>query len=168
MSEAFSEGWLAVEIIKWAKGIRTRTGDLFVLPLCLGIAVGRIGCLLAGLADDTFGTPTRLPWAVDFGDGVTRHPTQAYEILFLGALAFTLHLVSRRPHEAGLRFRLFMVVYLLWRLLVDFLKPQPHVYGLDAIQWACLAGLALLIIGQRRSFPVPRQNERKGYVQSAR
>lgn len=160
-------GWLSVEIAKKLKGIRTRTGDLFVVPLCIGIGVGRIGCLLAGLVDDTYGTPTRLPWAVDFGDGVSRHPTQAYEILFLAALAMALHVVSRRPHEAGLRFRLFMAAYLLWRLLVDFLKPQPLVGGLNPIQWACIGGLALLIIGQRRSFPVTRQSAKGDYVQSA-
>lgn len=75
-------GWLGVEIAKRLQGIRTRTGDLFAVPLCIGIAVGRIGCLLAGLADDTYGKPTSLPWGVDFGDGIARHPTQAYELFF--------------------------------------------------------------------------------------
>lgn len=74
--------WFAVELGKKLEGITTRTGDLFAIPLCIGIAVGRVGCLLAGLADDTYGKPTSLLWAVDFGDGIARHPTQAYEILF--------------------------------------------------------------------------------------
>jgi phosphatidylglycerol:prolipoprotein diacylglycerol transferase len=69
-------GWLAVELAKRLLGIRTRTGDLFAVPLCLGIAIGRIGCFLAGLADDTYGKPSTLPWTVDFGDGIPRHPTQ--------------------------------------------------------------------------------------------
>ena len=60
-------GWLAVEIVKRCIGIRSRTGDLFAVPLCVGIAIGRIGCFLAGLADDTYGTPTSLPWGVNFG-----------------------------------------------------------------------------------------------------
>jgi len=51
-------GWLAVESAKRVSGIRSRTGDLFVIPLCVGIAVGRIGCFLAGLADDTYGRAT--------------------------------------------------------------------------------------------------------------
>src|SRR5580658_5586007 len=50
-------GWLAVEMVKKLTGIRRRTGDLFALPLCVGIAVGRIGCFIAGLADDTYGKP---------------------------------------------------------------------------------------------------------------
>jgi len=161
-------GWVAVEIMKRIKGIHTRTGDLFVFPLCIGIGVGRIGCLLAGLADDTYGKPTPYPWGVDFGDGLSRHPTQAYEILFLAALALALHYVSRRSHGTGLLFRVFMAAYLFWRLFVDFLKPQPLVYGLNPIQWACLAGLAALIIDQRQSFPSARQNARGEYVQAAR
>jgi len=51
-------GWLGVEIIKRLSNIHRRTGDLFALPLCVGIAIGRIGCLIAGLADDTYGNPT--------------------------------------------------------------------------------------------------------------
>ncbi len=49
--------------MKRIAGIRSRTGDLFAVPLCVGIAIGRIGCFLAGLADDTYGKPTSLPWA---------------------------------------------------------------------------------------------------------
>ena len=87
-------GWLGVEIVKRLSGIRRRTGDLFALPLCVGIAVGRVGCLLAGLADDTYGKPTTLPWAVNLGDGIGRQPVQVYEIIFLALLAIV---VSRIP-----------------------------------------------------------------------
>jgi phosphatidylglycerol:prolipoprotein diacylglycerol transferase len=139
-------GWLAVEFVKKLVGICTRTGDLFAVPLCIGIAVGRIGCLLAGLADDTYGTPTRLPWGVDFGDGIARHPTQAYEILFLAVLAAGLHFWKKRPHANGALFRSFMTAYLAWRVAIDFLKPDPAVGGMNLIQWACaiaLVGMAL-------------------------
>ena len=137
-------GWLGVELIKRLTGIRRRTGDLFALPLCIGIAVGRIGCFVAGLADDTYGKPTSLPWAVNFGDGIGRHPTQLYEILFLLALAFVL---SRPiPLREGSRFRIFLVSYFGWRFLIDFFKPQPLLAGMNLIQWACLAGIAILAL----------------------
>ena len=138
-------GWVAVEWMKKRRGIRSRTGDLFAIPLCLGIAVGRIGCFWAGLADDTYGKPTSLPWAVDFGDGIGRHPTQAYEVLFLVVLALVLRWFSSRPHAHGSIFRVFMAAYLGWRLVIDFWKPQPSIAGLNAIQWACL--FALLVLG---------------------
>lgn len=139
-------GWLAVEIAKRVTGIRSRTGDLFAVPLCVGIAIGRIGCFFAGLADDTYGKPTRLPWGVNFGDGIARHPTQLYEILFLLVLAFILHRASLRPHHEGILFRAFLATYLAWRFLIDFLKPQPLFHGLNMIQWACLAGLAAIAL----------------------
>ena len=105
---------------------------------------GRIGCFLAGLADDTYGKPTHLPWAVDFGDHVPRHPTQLYEIVFLAGLALVLSLPWRWPE--GARFRVFMGGYLAWRVAIDFLKPQPLVGGLNLIQWACVAGLCALAV----------------------
>ena len=145
-------GWIAVELTKHFRQIHSRTGDLFAIPLCIGIAVGRIGCLLAGLADDTYGTPTALPWGIDFGDGIPRHPTQLYEIVFLIALAAFLHRYSQRPHPEGSTFRLFLFAYLTWRLLIDFIKPQPLIHGLNLIQWACVAGLLALLPDVMRLF----------------
>ena len=142
-------GWLAVELAKLALHIRSRTGDLYAIPLALGIAIGRIGCFVAGLADDTYGTPTHLPWAVNFGDGIPRHPTQLYELVFLLILAAILYRRSRAPHPQGQLFRIFMGAYLTWRFLIDFLKPQPHIDGLNMIQWACLAGLLAVAVGAR-------------------
>ena len=135
-------GWLGVEIIKRLSNIHRRTGDLFALPLCIGIAIGRIGCLIAGLADDTYGKPTTLPCAVDLGDGIGRHPVQLYEIIFLVALGFAVSTRAKLPE--GARFRIFLSGYLAWRFIIDFIKPQPLMYGLNLIQWTCLAGLALL------------------------
>lgn len=139
-------GWFAVEVVKLVTGIRTRTGDLFAVPLCVGIAVGRIGCFVAGLADDTYGKPSSLPWAVNLGDGIGRHPVQIYEIVFLIILALFLARPTQR--REGARFRIFMGSYLVWRFLIDFLKPQPLVAGLNLIQWSCLTGILVLIVDE--------------------
>jgi phosphatidylglycerol:prolipoprotein diacylglycerol transferase len=139
-------GWIGVELVKGLTGIRSRTGDLFALPLCIGIAIGRIGCFLAGLADDTYGKPTALPWAVDFGDGIGRHPVQLYEILFLLVLGLFLARSMQQQYREGTRFRIFLAAYLAWRLLIDCIKPQPLIAGLNLIQWCCLAGLIILSI----------------------
>ena len=88
--------------------------------------------------------PTTLWWGFDFGDGVARHPTQLYEILFAGALWWLLRRsqasLARVP---GLRFKLMLPAYLLWRLLIDGIKPvfHPWALGLSGIQWICLLGL---------------------------
>src|SRR5437764_1887070 len=84
-------GWIAVELMKKYVGISESTGDLFAVPLAVGIAIGRIGCFLTGLSDKTYGTATSLPWGVDFGDAVRRHPTQLYEAVFLIGLAVALY-----------------------------------------------------------------------------
>jgi len=137
-------GWLGVAAVKKFSGIQRRAGDVFVLPLCVGIAVGRVGCLLAGLADDTYGKPTALPWAVDLGDGVGRQPVQVYEILFLILLGiFLTRTVNLRD---GARFRMFMASYLGWRIAIDFWKPQPAIGGMNLIQWSCLAGILFLLL----------------------
>ena len=141
-------GWIGVEAVKLATGIRTRTGDLFAVPLCVGIAVGRVGCFIAGLADDTFGKPTSLPWAVNLGDGIGRHPVQVYEIIFLICLGTLL--ARRAQYREGARFRIFMAAYLGWRFLIDFIKPQPLMAGLNVIQWACIAGILILVLDEIR------------------
>ncbi len=141
-------GWLGVEMVKRLSGIQRRTGDLFALPLCVGIAVGRVGCLVAGLADDTYGKPTTLPWAVDLGDGIGRHPVQVYEILFLTILGWIVSTKAKLPE--GAQFRIFLGGYLAWRAAIDFLKPQPLIGGLNLIQWSCLAGMLLLVFDQLR------------------
>lgn len=136
-------GLAGVELAKRAAGVRRSTGDAFVLPLTLGMCIGRIGCFLAGLGDHTYGTPTQLPWGVDFGDGIHRHPTQLYEIAFL--IAQYAWIRNRRAYFAreGDAFRVFLVGYLAFRLSVEFIKPVFYTYpgGLSGLQWLCIAGL---------------------------
>ena len=134
-------GTIAVEWVKRRLGVRARTGDLFALPIALGIAIGRVGCFFAGLPDLTYGGPTTLPWGIDFGDGVRRHPTQLYEIAAMGALALAIRWLARRPHRQGDLFRLFLTGYLVWRLAIDSIKPEPRFAWLTTIQWACVAAL---------------------------
>jgi prolipoprotein diacylglyceryltransferase len=135
-------GLIAVEWIKRRLGVTVATGDLLVFPLVSGIAVGRIGCFLSGLSDRTYGVATGLPWGVNFGDGLARHPTQLYEIAFLAAFAVPLNAIDSRTSTVGDRFKLFMIGYLAFRFLVDFIKPAARIGGLSSIQWACLAAIA--------------------------
>jgi prolipoprotein diacylglyceryltransferase len=144
-------GTIAVELTKRALGLARRTGDLYAVPLALGIAIGRVGCLLSGLADNTYGLPTSLPWGIDLGDGIRRHPVQLYETIAMTAFAGWLNVIQRRRHREGDVFRLFMVGYLGWRLLVDALKPEPHVWGpLSSLQLAALGGLIYYLPDIRR------------------
>jgi prolipoprotein diacylglyceryltransferase len=145
-------GLVGVETAKLLLNWRRSTGNGFVLPLLVGIAIGRIGCQLSGLSDLTYGNVTTLPWGWDYGDGLLRHPTALYEIVALAVLAWVVRwrVFGTRM---GDRFRAFMVGYLLLRVYLDTLKPPfgaaaagtlaPDRWGaLSPIQWACVAGLA--------------------------
>lgn len=138
---AIAGGTIAVEFVKWRTGITRRTGDLFAIPLAVGIAVGRIGCFLAGIQDDTFGIPTSLPWGVNLGDGIKRHPVQLYEIAAMLILALLLTRIRPPRFAEGDRFRVFVLAYFSWRLFIDFLKPGVPFAGLTVLQWTCVAGI---------------------------
>lgn len=144
-------GWVGVEAAKCWSGWRgPRTGDDFVPAILVGLIVGRTGCFLAGLHDGTYGLPTALPWGIDLGDGVPRHPAPLYELL-----AALLALLSwpwwSQPllRTPGLAFRVFMLGYMLWRLLVDGIKPVPYAYplGWSGIQWLCAVAVVSISIG---------------------
>lgn len=128
---ALAGGIVAVEIWKWRRGVRRSTGGTFVLPICVGIAIGRFGCLFAGLPDYTYGVPTSLPWAVDLGDGVGRYPVEIYEASSMALFAFVYiraKLRGARWAEAH-AFHAMIIVYAVQRFLWEFLKPYPAVLG---------------------------------------
>lgn len=154
-------GIIGVEIAKAIAGVTRSTGDVTVYPLLVAMMIGRIGCLLTGVSDGTWGDATRFPLGFDAGDGVIRHPTPLYEIVFLAALGGGLLFVRRRKPEDGVTFKLFIMAYCAWRFLVEFLKPvttysfshlnivqnvatiesRGSAPGLSLLQLAALAGL---------------------------
>ncbi len=146
---------LAVELYKRARGIRGSTGVVFVAGFATSIAVGRIGCYLSGLGDNTHGLPTTLPWGQDFGDGVARHPVQLYKsaamALFL-ALALT-GFARRAPAFMANGFYLCVGFYAAQRFLWEFLKPYATIAGplnLFHLIALCLMGYAAVMIARSR------------------
>ena len=137
-------GLMGVEVAKKLTGVHQSTGDNFVLPLMVGTVIGRVGCFLAGLHDGTYGNPSTLPWALDFGDGIARHPTQIYDMLFVMAWGGILLLMKERWRaKPGMLFKFYLAGYLSWRLVVDGIKPVPYYYAghLSGIQLVCLLAL---------------------------
>ena len=128
-------GTIAVRLVKRRLGMRARRGDYMVPGIALGIAIGRIGCFLRGCCH---GVATTLPWSVDFGDSLHRHPTQLYEAVFCLAWFFY---ASRQPKgDAGRLFDRFMASYFALRFLLEFIRVESVVFlGLTAFQLVCLA-----------------------------
>jgi phosphatidylglycerol---prolipoprotein diacylglyceryl transferase len=138
--------YLGALIAKRVTGLRVSTGDLFVAPVALGMAVGRVGCLLTELP----GTPTGLPWGVTLTPSdaalvprgvaaVPLHPSFAYEILF-HLIAFIVLLRLRGRYASGALFAGYLLAYAAFRFVVEFVRGNEVVaWGLTRPQWFLLA-----------------------------
>jgi phosphatidylglycerol:prolipoprotein diacylglycerol transferase len=132
----------AVEAFKWQKGIKGSTGLIFVPAFAMSVIVGRIGCYLSGLEDNTYGSPTALPWGHDFGDGVLRHPVQLYEsfsmLIFLAAALVLL--AQRQSFFMRNGFYLMVLFYSAQRFVWEFLKPYADLVGpFNIFHFICVA-----------------------------
>lgn len=134
-------GLLGVEIAKKIIGEKHSSGDLFTLPIILGIIIGRIGCFLAGIKEFTYGKETTFFTGIDLGDGIQRHPIALYEVVFLTVLFIIIRRLQKSNHtfKSGNLFKLFMVSYFSHRFYIEFLKPNSfYTLGLSSIQLLCL------------------------------
>ncbi len=130
-------GYFGVELAKWSLHVTVKTGDTFAVPVPAAVAVGRLACFVGGCC---YGKPTGLPWGVDFGDGLRRHPTQIYESLFHMTMALILAGMRSRGMFRGQLIKLYIIVYLIYRFATEFLRPEPAIFGgLTGYQWAALA-----------------------------
>ncbi|HEX3768468.1 MAG TPA: prolipoprotein diacylglyceryl transferase family protein [Puia sp.] len=139
----FLGGLFGVELIKKIIGEKKPSGSLFVKPILLALIIGRIGCFSMGVFEETYGLPASVPWGLNLGDGILRHPVALYEIGFLILLWLIISRLERifEPGE-GVTFKIFMIAYLLFRFSLDFIKPHYDIIpGLSVIQLACVGGL---------------------------
>ena len=136
---------VAVEIFKRWRGISGSTGLIFVPAFATSVVVGRWGCYFAGLADETYGTPTALAWGHDFGDGVMRHPVQLYESFTMAAFLIVALVLIGRRNASFMRngFYLLVLVYAGQRFLWEFLKPYGSVAGPFNLFHLLCAGLVI-------------------------
>ncbi|KFF09254.1 prolipoprotein diacylglyceryl transferase [Chryseobacterium luteum] len=133
-------GLIGVELAKKIAGHKESTGDLIVYPLILAIIIGRIGCFLTGIHEETYGLPTTSIFGMHLGDEYLRHPVALYEIGFMIVLWICLKIVEKkRKYPSGFIFQLFMLSYFTFRFFLDFIKPKIEIAGnLGAIQLVCL------------------------------
>jgi phosphatidylglycerol:prolipoprotein diacylglycerol transferase len=139
-------GYFGVEVAKWMLGVRTKTGDAFAVPVAAAVGIGRLGCFHAGCC---YGTPTSLPWGVVFPnvDSLPRHPTQLYESAFHLTAAVVLYWLLRRGMFRGQLIKLYILSYLVYRFLTEFIRPEARFAGgLTGYQWAALV-LVMLFVG---------------------
>jgi phosphatidylglycerol---prolipoprotein diacylglyceryl transferase len=150
----------------WAGGLTYYGGffgaaDMAGFAVPMGLAFGRMGCLLAGCC---FGAPTELPWGLSFPprspaseeqakthmlESVRMwshpvHPTQIYEsAASLGIAAFLLLWLLPRKRYDGQIFVGFLVLYALARFLVEILRRDAR-GGFLGLSTSQLIGLGLV------------------------
>jgi len=136
----FIGGLLSVELVKKIIHEKNSSGDLFTFPMILGLIIGRIGCFSMGIYEETYGNVTTSFTGMNLGDGLLRHPVALYEIFFLIALWIGLAKVeSKLSLVNGAKFKLFMISYMLFRFMLDFIKPHyTFNFGLSTIQITCV------------------------------
>lgn len=144
-------GTIGVWITKKILGIKAKRGNLFAPAIALGVCIGRLGCFFEGCC---YGKPCSLPWAVDFGDGIQRHPTQIYESIFMLIMFFVLKLGFKNKDMApGSLFNFLMISYFLFRFFIEFIRTERIAFFyLTYFQIICIFVLIYLIINNGKSF----------------
>lgn len=132
-------GYLGVVVAKWTLDIHTRTGDSFAMPVAASVAVGRLGCFVAGCC---YGRATTMPWGVVFAQHgpQPRHPAQLYEAAFHALAALALYGFERAGMFRGNLMKVYIVAYAIFRFFSEFIRDeQPLWLDLTGYQWAALA-----------------------------
>jgi phosphatidylglycerol---prolipoprotein diacylglyceryl transferase len=133
--------------------------DVLAPGIILAQAIGRVGCTLNGCC---YGNATDVPWAIIYTNpstegpiGIPVHPTQIYEIIFNLIVLGILLLLRKRLKTDGSLFLIYLSLYSMWRLTVDFIRDgTPFLFGLHQAQ---VISIFVLII----TIPLLIWNERK-------
>ena len=124
--------------------------DLVAPAIILSQAVGRVGCTINGCC---YGIETSLPWGVVYTHpgsyaplGVAIHPTQIYEMIYLLIIFAALLKLRGRFKPDGSLFLIYLSLYSLWRVGIDFLRDgTPFLFGLHQAQVVAIIVLLITI-----------------------
>ncbi|OGJ57694.1 prolipoprotein diacylglyceryl transferase [Candidatus Peribacteria bacterium RIFCSPHIGHO2_01_FULL_55_13] len=134
--------------------------DIAVIPVAIGLALGRFGNFIN---QELYGTVTTLPWGMAFpGAEGLRHPTQLYAVakdLFITGVCLW-HLRNVKL-PLGQTAGIFLMLYGVLRFLLEFVRENTHsmvdIVGLELSrgQWYSLpivvGGIAILMLAGRQN-----------------
>ena len=138
----FLGGLVAAIVFCRIHGFLCWRGPTACAPLCVGLAITRVGCFLGGC---DFGREWNGPWAVRFPAGspaflqqthlgllppgavasLPVHPTQLYESLAGVVLLVLVVAVHRRQRVAGHALAAFALGYAVLRYLIEIVRADP-------------------------------------------
>ncbi len=127
--------------------------DLCCIGAPIGLFFGRCANFING---ELWGAPTDLPWGVVFGGSagmMPRHPSQLYEALLEGVVIFVvLFVLSRKrpPRPRGTFIGLFLIMYGVFRILLEFVREPDVQLGYLIGDWFTmgqLLSIPLVLVG---------------------
>ncbi len=119
----------------------------YIAPMVpLGLGFGRLGNFVN---KELWGRPvdSLVPWAMDYGDHVARHPSSLYQALTEGLLLFIiLFIYSKKPRPTMAVSGVFMLVYGSFRFITEFYRTPDAQLGFVMFDW--------MTKGQQLSIPM--------------
>ncbi len=135
-----------------------KIGDIAGVVGSLGLAIGRIGCTMAGCC---YGKICHSHFAIVFKNpysvaplNVPLYPTQPISSLANFLIAAVLYLDFRKKKKDGETFGLYLILYGIFRFLIEFWRATPKIFwGFSDNQIiSALMVLAGILIFYRRRF----------------
>ncbi len=101
--------YFGINISKYLSRIKGNFGDLYILPLCVGVFFGKIGCFFYGCC------------------GSMSYPVQIWTAGFHLILFFFFYFIHKRKCLTGGHFALYMILYSFYRFCIEFLRTEPRI-----------------------------------------
>lgn len=119
----------------------------FIAPMVpLGLGFGRIGNFIN---KELWGRPAEsvIPWAMDYGDHIARHPSSLYQALSEGLILFLImFFYSKMPRPTMAVSALFIICYGVFRFITEFYRTPDDHLGFVMFDW--------MTKGQQLSLPM--------------
>ena len=139
-------GYIGIRLIKKKLNLEgMRVGNKIAPSIALGMAIGRIGCFLTGCC---YGIETKLPIGVNFGDGISRIPTQLIEMIFsLILFGYLLYKqLTDKKLVPGILFQKLVLNYFVFRFFIEFIRgTEKNILFLSIYQVICLIGIMFIL-----------------------
>ena len=125
-------------------------GDFIAPMIPLGLATGRLGNFING---ELWGRPTDVAWGMVFpmlGDGISRHPSQLYEMALEGFLLFAVvWWFARKPRPTGQTSAVFLIGYGVFRFMVEYTREPDAFLGpvLGSLTMGQLLSVPMVVAG---------------------
>lgn len=138
---------LALLLWSWARRAPFwNLADCLALVTPIGLFLGRIANFINA---ELVGRPTSVPWGVIFpGESIARHASQLYEAALEGPLLLLILWLVWRRHRLrdGQVAALFLIVYGLFRFVVEFTRQPDEQLGFIAFGWLTMGQLLSIVL----------------------